>query len=702
MTDSRSTPDASRLTRADLLIEIGTEELPPKALKSLSEAFGAGLMDGLAQAGIEPGGITLYAAPRRLAALIEGVAEKQDDQVIERRGPALQAAFDEEGVPTKAAEGFAASCGVEVSDLEKLETDKGAWLSYKLAQPGKAAAELVPAIVEKALAGLPIPKRMRWGAGEAEFVRPVHWVVLLFGDEVIDATILGVPAGRETRGHRFHHPEPLSIAEPKSYAPMLQTEGHVMPDFAARREAIYGQVQEAAHRLGGTAVIDEDLLDEVTALVEWPSAVSGGFEKTFLDVPQEALISTMQDNQKYFAVVDGQGALMPHFITISNIESRDPDKVREGNERVIRPRFADAAFFWTQDRKKPLADYAGNLKTIVFQKDLGTVWEKSQRVARLAGFIAQIIGADKGQAMRAAELAKCDLVTSMVYEFPELQGIMGRYYARHAGEPEAVANALDEQYMPRHAGDDLPAGDIGQVLSLAEKLDTLLGIFAIGQKPTGTKDPFALRRAALGVLRTIIEKGRDLDLEVLLNKAADGLADKVDAKQAVGETFDYILERLKAYYTDRGIAGDVIDAVMAQRPTRPLDFDQRVRAVEAFRQLPEAASLAAANKRIQNILKKVEGEPATTIDRGLLQEPAEAELADRLAALSEAVAPDFANGDYAAGLTKLAALREAVDRFFDEVMVMAEDEALRNNRIALLNTLGGLFLRTADLSRLQG
>jgi glycyl-tRNA synthetase beta chain len=686
----------------DLLIEIGTEELPPKALKSLSEAFGAGLMDGLAQAELKPRTITLYAAPRRLAALIEGVAEKQDDQVVERRGPALQAAFDEEGVPTKAAEGFAKSCGVEVSDLEKLETDKGAWLSYKLEQPGKPTAELVPGIVEKALAGLPIPKRMRWGAGEAEFVRPVHWVVLLFGDEVIDATILDVQAGRETRGHRFHHPETLSIAEPKAYAPMLETEGHVMPDFAARREAIFGQVEEAAHKLGGTAVIDEDLLDEVTALVEWPNAISGSFEKKFLDVPQEALVSTMQDNQKYFAVVDKNGALMPHFITISNIESRDPAKVSEGNERVIRPRFADAAFFWEQDRKKRLEDHAEQLKTIVFQKQLGTVWDKSQRVAKLAGFIAQILGADKAQAIRAAELSKCDLVTSMVFEFTDLQGIMGRYYAKHDGEPEAVANALDEQYMPRHAGDDLPAGDIGQVLSLADKLDTLMGIFAIGQKPTGTKDPFALRRAALGVLRIVIEKQRDLDLEVLLEKSAEGLADKVDAKKAVGETFDYIMDRLKAYYTDRGIAADVIEAVLAQRPTRPLDFDKRVRAVESFRQLAEAESLAAANKRIQNIVRKFEGTPPEKIDRGLLQEPAEVELAERVESMRAAVGPDFDNGDYEAGLTKLAGLREAVDTFFDEVMVMADDEALKNNRIALLNNLGGLFLRAADLSRLQG
>ena len=686
----------------DLLIEIGTEELPPKALKSLSEAFGAGLMDGLTQAELTPGKITLYAAPRRLAALIEGVAEKQADQVIERRGPALQAAFDEEGVPTKAAEGFAKSCGVAVSDLEKLETDKGAWLSYKLDQPGKPTAELVPGIVEKALAGLPIPKRMRWGAGEAEFVRPVHWVVLLFGDEVIDATILDVQAGRETRGHRFHHPDTLSIAEPKAYAPMLETEGHVMPDFAARREAIFGQVEEAAHKLGGTAVIGDDLLDEVTALVEWPNAISGSFEKKFLEVPQEALISTMQDNQKYFAVVDKTGALMPHFITISNIESRDPAKVSEGNERVIRPRFADAAFFWEQDRKKRLEDHAEQLKTIVFQKQLGTVWDKSQRVAKLAGFIAQIIGADKAQAIRAAELSKCDLVTSMVFEFTDLQGIMGRYYATHDGEPEAVANALDEQYMPRHAGDDLPAGDIGQVLSLADKLDTLMGIFAIGQKPTGTKDPFALRRAALGVLRIVIEKQRDLDLEVLLEKAAEGLADKVDAKKAVAETFDYIMDRLKAYYTDRGIAADVIEAVLAQRPTRPLDFDKRVRAVESFRQLAEAESLAAANKRIQNIIKKFEGTPPEKIDRGLLQEPAEVELAERVESMREAVVPDFDNGDYEAGLTKLAGLRETVDTFFDEVMVMADDEALKTNRIALLNNLGGLFLRAADLSRLQG
>ena len=701
----------------DLLIEIGTEELPPKALKSLSQAFADGVQRGLIDASLAPEEVTTYAAPRRLALLLRDVPVRQEDQLIERRGPALAAAFDDDGIPTKAAQGFARSCGVAVEDLEKLETDKGAWLCFRMSQPGQPTTALVPDIVEDALAKLPIPKRMRWGAGEAEFVRPVHWVVLLFGEQTIEAEILGVKAGRETRGHRFHHPEALYIAEPAAYAPLVETEGKVVADFAKRREAILGQVEEAANQVGGRALLDEALLDEVTALVEWPVAVAGSFEKKYLDVPQETLISTMQDNQRYFPVVDKSGRLMPHFVTVSNIESRDVDKVREGNERVIRPRFADAAFFWEQDRKRKLSDHIESLKDVVFEKRLGSLYDKSQRVADLAGFIAEQLGLDKAQAMRAAELSKCDLMTEMVYEFPELQGIMGRYYAAHDGEPEAVANALDEQYMPRHAGDELPAGGIGQVLAMADKLDTLLGIFAIGQKPTGTKDPYGLRRAALGVLRVTIERGLDLDLMDLLIEAAQGyqgvlwkLPAKYNAKNkelqrmraVVTDVFEYMLERLKAYYQDRDIEIDVIDAVLVQRPTRPVDFDRRVRAVEHFRRLPEAESLAAANKRIRNILKQYDGAPPESVDKGLLQEPAEVALAEGVEAMRGEVEPLLDQGEYESALTKLAKLREPVDTFFDDVMVMAEDEALKRNRIALLGGLSQLFLRAADISRLQG
>lgn len=697
--------------RHDLLVEIGTEELPPKALKSLSEAFHQALLDGLSGAGLAAESSKAYASPRRLAVHAIGVPEGQEDRVVERRGPALAASFDDEGRPTKAAEGFARSCGVTVEDLERLETDKGAWLGHRSVEPGRAAAELLGGLVEQALARLPIPKRMRWGSGEAEFVRPIHWIVLLLGERPVEAEVLGVRAGQETRGHRFHHPAPLYIGEPVTYAPLLETEGRVLPDFEARRAAILGQVEEAAAGLGGRALIDSDLLDEVTALVEWPSAVVGSFDRDFLEVPQEALISAMQGHQKYFAVVDAQHRLLPHFIAISNLESRDPAQVREGNERVIRPRFADAAFFWEQDRKGRLSERRETLKGVVFQQRLGSLYDKTERVARLARSIAGALGLDAAMAAQAAELSKCDLMSQMVGEFPELQGIMGRYYAAHEGYPEPVVRALDEQYMPRHAGDALPDGAIGQVLSLADRLDTLIGIFAIGQRPSGTKDPFGLRRAALGVLRILIEQRLDLDLEDLLRETADILAEQLgaDAKRvkglaggtAVPETLDYMLERLKAYYADQGLAADTIDAVLARRPTRPRDFDRRVRAVQAFRALPEAESLAAANKRIRNILRQSEGAAPGAVEPSLLTEAAERALADAMGALSTEVESLFDQGDYEPALTRLAGLRVPVDAFFDEVMVMAEDEALRRNRLALLSELSALFLRAADLSRLQ-
>lgn len=681
----------------DLLVEIGTEELPPKALPTLSAAFTDGIIKGLAEAGLQAETVIPYAAPRRLAVWVKGVAAQQADQIIEKRGPAIKGAFDAEGNPTKAALAFAASCGVTVAELGKLETDKGAWLVFRQQQAGQATAALFPAMVEKSLAALPIPKRMRWGSGTAEFVRPVHWIVMLADDSVIDAEILGIKTGRESYGHRFHAPEAVSITSPATYAAQLQS-AFVVADFAARRDTIREQVQITAASFGGTAVMPEGLLDEVTALVEYPNAVAGKFEERFLDVPQEALISTMQDNQKYFALVDANGKLMSHFITIANIASRDVARVAEGNERVIRPRFSDAEFFWTQDKKQTLASRRDGLKTMVFQQKLGTLYDKSARVAQLAAYIADQLGADAALAVRAAELGKCDLITNMVFEFTELQGIMGRYYANHDGEAAEVAAALDEQYMPRFAGDELPASTTGQILALAERLDTLAGIFGIGQKPTGAKDPFGLRRAALGALRLLIEKQLPLDLADLLDKAADSLTAQLGSKPATTETLDYILERLRGYYQEQGIGADVVEAVAALKPTQPLDFDRRVKAVAAFRQLSAAESLAAANKRISNILKKVDGELPETVNADLLQLPAEQALAQAVQAQQDKVLPLFASGDYEAALLSLAELREPVDQFFDDVMVMADDVALKNNRLALLNSLRGLFLRVADLS----
>ncbi len=687
--------------RRDLLVEIGTEELPPRALPELSNVFAEMLSGELAGAGLSYGVVQRFATPRRLAVLIADLAERQPDQVIERKGPPVASAFDDMGNPSAAAQGFARSCGVGVESLQTVETDKGTWLYYRLTRPGEDTRRLLPAMVNNALARLPIPKRMRWGAGETEFVRPVHWVVLLFGHEVIDTEILGIRTGRETRGHRFHHPQALTIAAPGEYGALLESEGKVVADFAARRNRIRQQVQHAAVALGGEARIDEALLDEVTALVEWPQALAGNFDATFLDIPPEVLTTTMQGNQRYFPIVSREGCLLPHFIAISNIQSAQPDAVRAGNERVIRPRFIDAAFFWQQDRKTRLASRRDALKAMVFQERLGSLFDKTERVEQLAAFVASEISADVAHARRAAALSKCDLVTDLVFEFPNLQGVMGRYYAAGDGEPEAVAVALDEQYMPRHAGDGLPRTGVGQALALAERIDTLVGIFAIGHRPTGEKDPFGLRRAAVGVLRIIIERELPLDLEAMLSHAATGLAGKIDATAVVPEVFDYIMERLRTYYSDRGIAPDVINAVMARRPTRPLDFDRRVRAVQAFRQLPEADSLASANKRIANILKQAGALGPIQIDERLLRDAPERELYRHVETLSREVEPLFEEGRYQPALAKLAALRQPVDRFFDEVLVMAEDEKLKDNRIALLNRLSSLFLRAADLSRLQ-
>lgn len=688
----------------DLLIEIGTEELPPKALSRLSDALASGLEQGLQKAGLPYSKAQHFAAPRRLAVLVTGLAAAQEDRAVERRGPALAAAFDDDGCPTQAAQGFARSCGVEVESLDRLETDKGAWLAFRTVQEGQTTKALIPAILRDALSKLPTPKRMRWGALSDEFVRPVHWLVLLFGDEVIDMELFGVKAGRETRGHRFHHPGTLYLSEPAAYAPLLETEGRVIADFAARREAIRAQVMEAAVAQGGSALISEALLDEVTGLVEWPVAVLGGFEQRFLQLPPEVLISTMQGHQKYFPVTDGDGNLLPYFITVSNLVSNDPVQVRAGNERVIRPRLSDAAFFWDQDRKRPLADRLDTLRTVVYEERLGSLYDKVQRVSRLAEQIAETLGYDASLAHRAAQLSKCDLLTEVVGEFPELQGVMGRYYALHDGENAETARALDEVYMPRFAGDRLPETGAGRALAIAERLDTLVGIFGIGGAPSGDKDPYALRRAALGSLRIIIESDLNLDLADLLVAAYDNYAGKLVDAGLPNAVFDFMMDRLRGYYLEAGIRPDVFDAVLAQRPTQPLDFGARLSAVTEFRKLSEAESLAAANKRIRNILRQAaerKESVARTFDRERLVETTEQKLATALAALSDEVIPLLDQRDYTPALQRLASLKEPVDDFFDKVMVMTDDLPLRANRLALLNSLSELFLRIADLSRLQ-
>ncbi|MCC5884606.1 MAG: glycine--tRNA ligase subunit beta [Halomonas sp.] len=682
------------------LIELGVEELPPGAIDSLSDALADGIRRGLTQAEVAFGDIRAYATPRRLAVQVAELADKQPDREVERRGPALAAAY-KDGQPTKAAEGFARSCGVEVADLIQLETDKGAWLGYREQQQGEPTTRLLPAIVDKAIAALPVPKNMRWGASRIEFSRPVHWLVMLYGSDVVEARTLGLTAGRTTRGHRFHAPEPVELAHADDYLDVLE-QAWVLADRERRRERIREQVLAEAEVQEAQAVIDEALLIEVSGLVEWPVALAGSFDERFLEVPAECLISSMKANQKYFHLLDEQGRLRPQFITIANIDSHDPQQVIDGNEKVIRPRLADAAFFYDTDRKQPLSARIPGLASVVFQQQLGTLADKAHRSAAVAAFIAGRIGGDVAQARRAAELAKCDLVTEMVLEFPELQGIMGRYYATHDGEPAEVAQALEEQYLPRFASDEIPACRTGQALALADRLDTLTGIFGIGQRPSGTKDPFALRRAAIGVLNIMIKGELELDLRELLELAAAQHQELPYAEKLVDEVFSYMLDRFRAWGQDEGIPAEVYLAVRARPVTKPLDFARRLRAVHAFSRREEAAALAAANKRVSNILAKhaSEAKGAVVADT-LLQEPAEHALHEAVASSRESVMPLFAEGRYREALDILAGLRAPVDTFFDDVMVMAEDDAVRRNRLALLAGLQGLFLEVADIALLQ-
>jgi glycyl-tRNA synthetase beta chain len=711
--------------KRDFLVEIGTEELPPKALRLLEQAFAGELASGLAKADLRHGELRSFATPRRLAVLVRRLAARQPDQKVERRGPPVNAAFDAEGLPTRAAQAFAASCKASVEELQRRDEGKGTFLYYVGVRQGAPAVELLPGLVQSALDALPIPRRMRWGAGEAQFVRPVHWIALLYGKEVVPARLLDTPSGNLTRGHRFHAPKPLRLANPSVYERVLRERGYVMADFAARRALIAERVAAVATGLGGRALTSDALLDEVTALVEWPVPLAGRFEERFLSLPREVLISTLEDHQRYFPVEGGDGRLLPCFIAVANIESRDPDRVTEGNQRVVRPRLADAAFFWEQDRRTPLAARAEGLAKVTFQAKLGSLGDKARRITALAAEIAEPSLA--AQARRAAELCKCDLLTAMVGEFPELQGIMGTYYALADGEETQVAAAIREHYQPRGAGDELPASATGTALALADRLDTLAGIFAIGEKPTGTKDPFGLRRAAIGVVRIAIEKRLDLDLSRLLTRAvtlvradieksaaaAGKAAPQLAVASVAAEVYDYVIERLRAYYLERAdartdaapdtkVTTEMFDAVLATRPVSPLDFDARLHALSVFLSLPEAASLTAANKRVGNILRKAGEAAPSSVDAGALAAPAERQLFEALRERRDAADAATARKDYAASLTLLAQLRPAVDAFFDQVMVMDENPRLRANRLALLSQMRELFAGVADLSRLPG
>ena len=688
------------MTTQNFLVEIGTEELPPKALKTLATSFADNVEAELNQAGLTFDKIEWFAAPRRLAVKVLNLATQQPSKEIEKRGPAVSAAFDAEGKPTKAAEGWARGCGITVDQAERIATDKGEWLVHRAKIEGQPTKNLLNDIVANALAKLPIPKPMRWADKTVQFIRPVHTVTMLLGDELIEGEILGVASARTIRGHRFLGEKEFEIQHADQYPQLLREKGSVVADFNERKAEILAKSQAKATALGGVADIEESLLEEVTSLVEYPNVLAAKFEERFLAVPAEALVYTMKGDQKYFPIYDKDGKLLPHFIFVSNINPEDPTAIIEGNEKVVRPRLTDAEFFFKTDLKQKLVDRLPRLETVLFQQQLGTLKDKTDRIEQLAGEIAKQIGADEAKARRAGLLSKCDLMTNMVFEFTDTQGVMGMHYARHDGEDEEVAVALNEQYMPRFAGDELPKSLVASAVALADKFDTLTGIFGIGQAPKGSADPFALRRAALGALRIIVEKSLPLDLEDLVKKSAALFGDKLTNKNVVADVVDFMLGRFRAWYQDEGIAVDVIQAVLARRPTRPADFDARVRAVSHFRTLDSAEALAAANKRVSNILAKADA-AIGEINLTACVEPAEKALAEAVLALRTEVQPLIAQGDYTAVLDKLANLRAPVDNFFDNVMVNAEDPALRQNRLAILNTLQDLFLQVADISVLQ-
>ncbi|NKB34678.1 MAG: glycine--tRNA ligase subunit beta [Pseudomonadales bacterium] len=690
------------MSAKDLLIEIGTEELPPKALSSLSKAFEQLVSAALSKEELAFASIKRFSTPRRLALLVSSLQEAQEDKQIERLGPAITAAFDDEGKPTRAALGFAKSCGVDVNDLSQAEKDGVEKLSFAANQKGQQTAVLVPEIVKQALAQLPVPKRMRWGSSREEFVRPVHWLVLLFGGDIIELKIYGVSSGNKSYGHRFHYNKAISLDDAADYEECLEETGGVIPDFEKRKKLVRELVIAEGRKCKATTVVDEALLDEVAALVEYPVALSGNFDAVFLEVPAEALILAMKSHQKCFYLVDENDKLLPKFVTVSNIVSKDPAQVIEGNERVIRPRLADARFFFETDKQSTLESRIEPLKKIVFQDKLGSVFDKSERVAKLAEAIAADLDIDASLCQRAALLSKCDLLTAMVGEFADLQGLMGSYYAKHDGEPQEVSQALHEQYLPRYAGDSLPESKTGAVLAIADKLDTMVGLFGIGQPPTGSKDPFALRRSAIGILRILVEKQLDLDLLKTIEASLSSYSSIRLSADVATQVFEFLLERFRAWYLEEGISTEVFQSVFVLKPSRPLDFHHRIQAVHDFDKLPEAVTLAAANKRVSNLLSKQDEISDSTECKGeLFREPAEKSLHEAIQSKMLEVAPLFDSGEYSQGLQSLSTLKSAVDDFFDNVLVMHDDDSIRNNRLALLQQLRSLFLQTADISHLH-
>lgn len=689
------------LTQQTFLVEIGTEELPPKALRSLAEAFATHFTAELDNASLAHGDVTWFATPCRLALQVAQLSHLQAERTVEKRGPALAQAYDAQGKPTPAAKGWAQGCGITVDQAERLTTDKGEWLLYRATVPGQDAATLLPGLVSTALTKLPIPKLMRWGDKETQFVRPVHTITLLLGETLIPGTVLGIESARTIRGHRFMGEAEFSLAHADDYVKALRERGKVIVDYQQRKTVIKRDAEQAAQQIGGRADLSDNLLEEVTSLVEWPVVLTARFEEKFLAVPAEALVYTMKGDQKYFPVYDASGHLLPNFIFVTNIESKDPQQIIAGNEKVVRPRLADAEFFFKTDRKQRLEDHLPRLQTVLFQQQLGTLRDKTDRIQVLAGWIAGQIGADVNHATRAGLLSKCDLMTNMVFEFTDTQGVMGMHYARHDGEAEDVAVALNEQYQPRFAGDALPSSLVACALAIADKMDTLAGIFGIGQHPKGDKDPFALRRAALGVLRIAVEKNLPLDLQTLTEEAVRLYGSKLSNPNVVDEVVEFMLGRFRTWYQEQGHAVDTIQAVLARRPTGPADFDARMKAVSHFRTLEEASALAAANKRVSNILAKASETLNDSVQASVLKESEELKLATHLVVLNDKLAPLFAAGQYQEALVELAALRATVDAFFEKVMVMDEDPTLRVNRLTLLNKLRELFLRVADISLLQ-
>ncbi|MFQ0997397.1 glycine--tRNA ligase subunit beta [Gilliamella sp. CG25] len=683
------------------LVEIGTEELPPKSLRTLAESFAANFIEQLDNANLEHGEVLWYASPRRLALKVLNLNDTQPDSQIVKRGPAVSAAFDQAGNPTKAAEGWARGCGITVDQAERIQTDKGEWLSYTQNQKGQPVVNLLCDMVKNALNKLPIPKPMRWAARQVEFIRPSHTVTMLYGDELVPGTILDIDSARVIRGHRFMGEQEFTIDNADQYPEILEQRGKVIADYDKRKLIIQQQAEAAAAKLNGKADLTDSLLEEVSSLVEWPVVLTAKFEERFLDVPAESLVYTMKGDQKYFPVYDKQGKLLPNFIFVANIESKDPQVVIAGNEKVVRPRLADAEFFYKTDLKQRLEDRLPRLETVLFQQQLGTVKDKALRIESLSGFIAEQIGADVAQAKRAGKLTKCDLVTNTVFEFPETQGIMGRYLALKDGESVEVATAIEEQYKPRFAGDELPSTAVSCAVSIAEKMDTLAGIFGIGQHPKGDKDPFALRRAAIGVLRIIVEKNLPLDLIALSEFAVSLYGDKLNNQNVVTDIVSFMQGRFRAWYQELGFTIDTIQAVLALNPTKPADFDARVKAVTHFRTLPEASSLAEANKRVSNILSKAELAIPDSVNASLLEAGAEGELAKHVAVLMDKLAPYFNQGRYQDALVELSTLKAPVDEFFASVMVMVNDEKIKLNRLSLLKKLQSLFLKVADISLLQ-